>query len=296
MSAEHQANDSETRRCNFGDRQREFKISICERRNVVVHSWAALGAGAIFLDAFAGRSVMTTSRREVLLQGAVIGAGVIAANTTGMEAWAQGGTACAKIAALASWHGAQRSDPADVARWRSPAEGRHPAISVGPALLPFMATITALICVRTATGISCPGIAPTFSCTSARYGNSPATTTSHCLTGTGRWIGRCRRRSRTRPSTASRIRCSNRSATRRRPTPFRTMSSDRPSSTRSSRRRRSRPSVPAARTDRTMSTSHGSIASSAASRERLRATRTTTSTISSAASWREPVHRETRSS
>ena len=32
---------------------------------------------------------MTTSRRDVLLQGAVIGAGVIAANMTGMEAWAQ---------------------------------------------------------------------------------------------------------------------------------------------------------------------------------------------------------------
>jgi hypothetical protein len=29
---------------------------------------------------------MTTSRRDVLLQGAVIGAGVIAANMTGMEA------------------------------------------------------------------------------------------------------------------------------------------------------------------------------------------------------------------
>ena len=35
---------------------------------------------------YAGRSVMTTSRRDVLLQGAVIGAGVIAANMTGMEA------------------------------------------------------------------------------------------------------------------------------------------------------------------------------------------------------------------
>jgi len=33
---------------------------------------------------------MTTSRRDVLLQGCMIGAGVIAANLTGIEAWAQG--------------------------------------------------------------------------------------------------------------------------------------------------------------------------------------------------------------
>jgi tyrosinase len=52
---------------------------------------------------------MTTSRREVLLQGAVIGAGVIAANTTGMEAWAQGAPPAPKL--RRSLHGMALNDP-----------------------------------------------------------------------------------------------------------------------------------------------------------------------------------------
>ena len=52
---------------------------------------------------------MTTSRRDVLLQGAVIGAGVIAANMTGMEAWAQGAQAAPKL--RRSLHGMALNDP-----------------------------------------------------------------------------------------------------------------------------------------------------------------------------------------
>ena len=52
---------------------------------------------------------MTTSRREVLLQGAVIGAGVIAANMTGMEAWAQGAPTAPKL--RRSLHGMALNDP-----------------------------------------------------------------------------------------------------------------------------------------------------------------------------------------
>jgi tyrosinase len=52
---------------------------------------------------------MSTSRREVLLQGAVIGAGVIAANMTGMEAWAQGAPPAPKL--RRSLHGMALNDP-----------------------------------------------------------------------------------------------------------------------------------------------------------------------------------------
>ena len=52
---------------------------------------------------------MTTSRREVLVQGAVIGAGVIAANMTGMEAWAQGALPAPKL--RRSLHGMALNDP-----------------------------------------------------------------------------------------------------------------------------------------------------------------------------------------
>jgi tyrosinase len=52
---------------------------------------------------------VTTSRRDVLLQGAVIGAGVIAANMTGMEAWAQGAPAALKL--RRSLHGMALNDP-----------------------------------------------------------------------------------------------------------------------------------------------------------------------------------------
>ena len=52
---------------------------------------------------------MTTSRREVLLQGAVIGAGVIAADMTGMEAWAQGAPPAPKL--RRSLHGMALNDP-----------------------------------------------------------------------------------------------------------------------------------------------------------------------------------------
>ena len=52
---------------------------------------------------------MTTSRRNVLLQGAVIGAGVIAANMTGMEALAQGAPAAPKL--RRSLHGMALNDP-----------------------------------------------------------------------------------------------------------------------------------------------------------------------------------------
>ncbi len=49
---------------------------------------------------------MTTSRREVLLQGCVIGAGIIAANMTGMEALAQGAPKLRR-----SLHGMAPNDP-----------------------------------------------------------------------------------------------------------------------------------------------------------------------------------------
>ena len=49
---------------------------------------------------------MTTSRREVLLRGCVIGAGVIAANLTGLEAWAQGAPKLRR-----SLHGMAPNDP-----------------------------------------------------------------------------------------------------------------------------------------------------------------------------------------
>lgn len=49
---------------------------------------------------------MTTSRREVLLQGCVIGAGIIAANMTGLEAWAQGAPKLRR-----SLHGMAPNDP-----------------------------------------------------------------------------------------------------------------------------------------------------------------------------------------
>jgi tyrosinase len=49
---------------------------------------------------------MTTSRREVLLQGCMIGAGVIAANLTGIEAWAQGAPKLRR-----SLHGMAPNDP-----------------------------------------------------------------------------------------------------------------------------------------------------------------------------------------
>jgi tyrosinase len=49
---------------------------------------------------------MTTSRREVLLQGCVIGAGIIAANMTGMEALAQGAPKWRR-----SLHGMAPNDP-----------------------------------------------------------------------------------------------------------------------------------------------------------------------------------------
>ena len=52
---------------------------------------------------------MTTSRRDVLLQGAVIGAGVIAANMTGMEAWAQSASPMPKL--RRSLHGMALNDP-----------------------------------------------------------------------------------------------------------------------------------------------------------------------------------------
>jgi len=52
---------------------------------------------------------MTTSRRDVLVQGAVIGAGVIAANMTGMEGWAQGAPAAPKL--RRSLHGMALNDP-----------------------------------------------------------------------------------------------------------------------------------------------------------------------------------------
>ena len=49
---------------------------------------------------------MTTSRREVLLQGCVIGAGIIAANMTGLEALAQGAPKLRR-----SLHGMAPNDP-----------------------------------------------------------------------------------------------------------------------------------------------------------------------------------------
>lgn len=49
---------------------------------------------------------MTTSRREVLLQGCVIGAGIIAANMTGIQALAQGGPKLRR-----SLHGMAPNDP-----------------------------------------------------------------------------------------------------------------------------------------------------------------------------------------
>ena len=49
---------------------------------------------------------MTSSRREVLLQGCIIGAGIIAANMTGMEALAQ---AAPKL--RRSLHGMASNDP-----------------------------------------------------------------------------------------------------------------------------------------------------------------------------------------
>ncbi|MDA9476873.1 hypothetical protein XI03_20760 [Bradyrhizobium sp. CCBAU 65884] len=52
---------------------------------------------------------MATSRRDVLLQGAVIGAGIIAANTTGMEAWAQNAPPPPKL--RRSLHGMALNDP-----------------------------------------------------------------------------------------------------------------------------------------------------------------------------------------
>ena len=54
---------------------------------------------------------MTTSRRDVLLQGCAIGAGFIAANMTGLEAWAQAAPASSAPKLRRSLHGMALNDP-----------------------------------------------------------------------------------------------------------------------------------------------------------------------------------------
>src|ERR1700681_2370375 len=66
----------------------------------------SLGSSSQGEVASARRSVMTASRREILLQGCAIGAGVIAANVPGIVALAQAGPFLRR-----SLHGMADNDP-----------------------------------------------------------------------------------------------------------------------------------------------------------------------------------------